>query len=51
MSDFWRDEEACHDKVTIGDGPLDVVKWCRIMNLGCNAAINKEPLENLVEVS
>jgi hypothetical protein len=26
ISDFWRDEEACHANVTIGEGPLEVVK-------------------------
>jgi hypothetical protein len=24
MSDFWRDEEACQARVTMGDGALDV---------------------------
>lgn len=26
MSDFCRDEEACHASVTMGDGPLEVVR-------------------------
>lgn len=47
MSDFWREEEACHARVTIGEGPLDVVKLCNMVNLGCSAAINSDPLENL----
>jgi hypothetical protein len=51
MSDFWREEDACHAKVTIGEGPLEVVKLCNIVNLGCKAAISNEPLENLVVVS
>lgn len=47
MSDFWREEEACHANVTMEDGPLDVVKLWRIVNLGCRAAIRSEPFENL----
>lgn len=34
ISDFWRDEDACHDTVMIADGPLAVVKLCKIVNLG-----------------
>lgn len=26
ISDFWREEDACHANVTIGEGPLDVLK-------------------------
>lgn len=26
ISDFWREEDVCHANVTMGDGPLDVVK-------------------------
>jgi hypothetical protein len=47
ISDFWRDEEACHANVTIGEGPLEVVKLWRIVNLGCRAAISRDPLEKL----
>jgi hypothetical protein len=36
--------------VTIGDGPLDVVRLWRIVNLGCKAAIKREPFENLEKV-
>jgi len=43
MSDFWRDDEACHAKVTMGDGPRDVVKLCKMVNLGWSVAINSEP--------
>ena len=47
ISDFCREDEACHARVTIGDGPLDVVRLCKMVNLGCKAAIKREPLENL----
>lgn len=43
MSDFCREEEACHARVTIGDGALEVVKLCNIVNRGCSEAINKLP--------
>lgn len=48
ISDFCREEDACHAKVTIGDGPLEVVKLWRIVNLGCNAAIKRDPFEKLL---
>lgn len=47
ISDFWRDEDACQAKVTIGDGPLEVVRLWRIVNLGCKAAIRSEPFAKL----
>lgn len=43
MSDFWRDDEACHDTVTIGDGALEVLRLCKIVNLGCSVAIKSDP--------
>ena len=43
ISDFCREEEACHASVTIGDGALEVVKLCRIVNRGCSEAINMLP--------
>src|SRR4051794_39896240 len=43
MSDFCLDDEACHTSVTMGDGPLDVVRLCRIVNRGCSVAIRREP--------
>lgn len=27
----------------MGDGPLDVVRLCKIVNLGCTVAINSDP--------
>jgi hypothetical protein len=44
MSDFCFEDEACHVNVTIGEGARDVVKVCRIVNDGCNAASKIEPL-------
>src|SRR6478609_4466467 len=43
MSDFCRDEEACHARFTIGDGPLEVVRLCKIVKRGCKVATNREP--------
>lgn len=43
MSDFCREDEACHARVTIGDGALEVVKLCSMVNRGCSEAINKLP--------
>lgn len=34
MSDFCFDEEACHANVTIGDGPRDVVRVCKMVKVG-----------------
>jgi hypothetical protein len=42
MLDFCRDE-ACHARLTIGDGSLEVVRLCKIVNLGCRVATNREP--------
>jgi len=44
MSDFCLDEDACQVSVTIGDGARDVVRVCRMVKLGCNAANKMEPL-------
>lgn len=43
ISDFCLADEACQAKLTIGDGPLDVVRLCKIVNLGCTVAINSDP--------
>lgn len=43
MSDFCRDDDACQFSVTIGDGPLDVVRLCKMVNRGCSVAISREP--------
>jgi hypothetical protein len=43
MSDFCRDDEACHANVTIGDGALEVDRLCRIVNRGCRDAISSDP--------
>ena len=44
ISDFCFDDDACHAKVTIGEGARDVVKVWRIVKAGCNATISIEPL-------
>jgi hypothetical protein len=43
ISDFCLEDDACHAKVTIGEGALDVVRLCNIVNRGCNEAINRLP--------
>lgn len=43
MSDFCREDDACQESVTMGDGPLDVVKLCRMVKRGWRVAINREP--------
>ena len=43
MSDFCREDEACHASVTMGEGPREVVRLWRMVNLGCNVAIKSEP--------
>ncbi len=43
ISDFCLDEEACQARLKIGDGPLEVVRLCRIVNLGWSVAIKREP--------
>lgn len=49
MSDFCRDDDACQLNETMGEGPLDVVKLCKIVNLGCKVAMSKEPFWYLHE--
>jgi hypothetical protein len=44
MSDFCLEEEACHAKVAIGDGLREVVRVCKIVNVGVNPASNIDPL-------
>lgn len=43
ISDFCLADEACQARLTIGDGPLEVVRLCKIVNLGCTVAINNDP--------
>ena len=47
MSDFCLAEEACHAKLTIGDGALAVVSVCNIVNAGCKDAIKIDPFRYL----
>lgn len=35
----------------MGDGAREVVKLCKMVNLGCNAAISKDPFEKLDELA
>lgn len=44
MSDFCFAEDACHARLTIGEGARDVDKVCRMVKVGCSAAINMDPL-------
>src|SRR6478752_5131613 len=43
MFDFCRDEEVCHTRLMMGDGPLDVVRLCKMVKRGCRVATNREP--------
>ena len=43
MSDFWRDDDACHDNVTMGEGERDVVRLWRIVKRGCSVAMSRDP--------
>jgi len=51
MSDFWRDEDACQAKFTIGEGPLDVLRLWRIVKRGCSVATRREPFWYLLRKS
>lgn len=44
ISDFCRDEEACQERLMTGEGPLEVVKLCRILKRGCKVAIRSDPV-------
>jgi len=43
ISDFCFDEEPCHASALKGDGARVVLKVCKIVNEGCNAAMRMEP--------
>lgn len=47
ISDFCLVEDACHARLTIGDGARDVVNVCKIVKAGCRATINIEPFRYL----
>ena len=53
MSDFCLADEACHARLTIGDGALAVVNVCRMMNVdvGCRDTIKIDPFEYLTHIS
>jgi hypothetical protein len=43
ISDFCFDDDACHANDTIGDGPLEVVIVCKMVNVGRSVAISIDP--------
>lgn len=43
ISDFCLDDDACHAKPSNGDGPRDVVRVCRTVNVGRSVAIKIDP--------
>lgn len=43
MSDRCLVDDACHDRLTIGDGARGVVKVWRMVKEGCRATIKMEP--------
>ena len=44
MSDFCLEEEACHARAAMGEGPREVDKVCRMVNVGCRDAKRIDPL-------
>jgi hypothetical protein len=45
MSDFCREDDACHARVAMGEGCSEVVvSVCKIVKEGDSAAINTDPL-------
>ena len=44
ISDFCFAEEACHARLTIGDGALEVVNVCNMVKVGCKDTIKIDPL-------
>ena len=51
MSDFCLAEEACHARLTIGEGALAVVNVCKMVKAGCNDTIRIDPFEYLIHIS
>lgn len=43
MSDFCLEDDACQERVTMGDGPLEVVKLCKMVKRGCRVATRSDP--------
>lgn len=51
ISVFCFEEDPCHASPVIGDGPLEVLRVCNMVN-GCSVAIRMEPLRYLsIDVS
>lgn len=43
MSDLDLEDDACQASVTMGEGPLEVVKLCKMVKRGCKVATRREP--------
>lgn len=48
ISVFCLVEEACQEREMTGDGPLVVVRVCKMVNVGRRVAIRMEPLRYLI---
>ena len=47
ISDFCLDDDACHARLTIGEGAREVVKVCKIVKEGCKATTRIDPFRYL----
>lgn len=47
MSDFCFVDDACHARLTMGEGARGVVKVCKMVKAGCRATIKIEPFKYL----
>ena len=47
ISDFCFVDDACHARLTMGEGARSVVKVCKIVKEGCRATMRIEPLRYL----
>jgi guanyl-specific ribonuclease Sa len=47
ISDFCLADDACQAKDKIGDGPLEVERVCKMVNVGWSFAIKMDPLRYL----
>lgn len=43
ISDFCFDDDACHDKLTKGDGLREIVSVCRMLKVGWSVASRMVP--------
>lgn len=51
MSDFCLVDDACHARLTMGEGARGVVKVCKMVKVGCSATIKMEPFKYLIYTS